>query len=364
SASAKKAKPEEVRAWAARGVKVAEAHGPRFQQSILLSIAEGLTGEGGDYGGIAGQDAKQAERLLDADTKPAVQKQTLTVLAAALEKAGKADEAKEVKAKAEKIDTSFKPAAFAGRKGKSDRVVLVELFTGAQCPPCVAADLAFDAVGKSFKPSEAILLQYHLHIPRPDPLTNQQTLSRARFYDIEATPTVLFNGKPGAQGGGGEDAVEEKYEEYNEVLTDLLEKPAGAKIALTAKQDGNKIDIKAEVSDLTATGNSVRLRLVLVEEEVKYTGSNKLPSHHHVVRAFPGGADGLALKEKTGKQEVSVDLEDVRKEIKTYVDKMNDKTPFAGKLPEIELKNLKVVAFVQNDDTGEVLQAAVVELGK
>jgi len=40
----------------------------------------------------------------------------------------------------------FKPEAFAGRKGKSDRGVLVEVFTGAECPPCAAVDLAFDGL--------------------------------------------------------------------------------------------------------------------------------------------------------------------------------------------------------------------------
>src|SRR5262249_39195134 len=247
SASAKKAKPEEVRAWAARGVKVAEAHGPRFQQSILLSIAEGLTGEGGDYGGIAGQDAKQAERLLDADTKPAVQKQTLTVLAAALEKAGKADEAKEVKAKAEKIDTSFKPAAFAGRKGKSDRVVLVELFTGAQCPPCVAADLAFDAVGKSFKPSEAILLQYHLHIPRPDPLTTPPPPPAAPSPPEGARATRLIKGQPGREGGGGGAPRGEKEGEKKRPPPPPRGNPRRPKAPAAAKEGEKKNQKKAGV---------------------------------------------------------------------------------------------------------------------
>ena len=50
--------------------------------------------------------------------------------------------------------------------------VLVELFTGAECPPCVAADLAFDALGKTYKPTDVVLLEYHLHIPGPDALTN------------------------------------------------------------------------------------------------------------------------------------------------------------------------------------------------
>ena len=44
---------------------------------------------------------------------------------------------------------------------KNDRAVLVELFTGSQCPPCVAADLAFDTLAKTYKPADAILLEYH-----------------------------------------------------------------------------------------------------------------------------------------------------------------------------------------------------------
>ena len=56
------------------------------------------------------------------------------------------------RARADKVPfIAVKP--FAGRKGKSDRAVLVELFTGAQCPPCVAADMAFDALPQTYKPT-------------------------------------------------------------------------------------------------------------------------------------------------------------------------------------------------------------------
>src|SRR5207253_3318789 len=79
----------------------------------------------------------------------------------------------------------FKTEAFKGRKAKGDRRVLVELFTGAQCPPCVAADVAFDALAKTYKPNDVILLEYHLHIPRPDALTNADTEERQGFYEKE-----------------------------------------------------------------------------------------------------------------------------------------------------------------------------------
>src|SRR5262249_12745039 len=257
-------------------VKNAEPFGPRWKREVVLNVAE-LLGEQEGYGTVALQYARQAERGLGPKELPGYQRRVLETLAAALKAAGKADEAKEVEASIAKIETKITPEPFAGRKAKSDRVVLVELFTGAQCPPCVAADMAFDGLGKAFKPSEVILLQYHLHVPGPDPLTNSDTELRARFYGraIQGTPTIFFNGKPGPEGGGTAYDAAEKFAEYAAIVEEALETPALAKIALSAARKDAKIEIKAEVSDLAMTGEDVRLRLVLVEEEVKYEGGNK-----------------------------------------------------------------------------------------
>jgi len=285
----------------------------------------------------------------------------------ALTKAGKADEAKAVEERIKKIDTQVRSEPFAGRQGKSDRVVLVELFTGAQCPPCVAADLAFDALGKTFKPAEVVRLQYHLHIPGPDPLTNPDSEARAKFYGgaIEGTPTVLLNGRPGPGGGGSVFEAQDSYDAFSAALRALLDEPAKAKLKASAVQKGSKIEIVAEVADLDKPGEQVKLRLALVEETVNYTGGNKLSAHHHVVRALPGGAAGLVLKGKTGKQTALVDLDELRKDLKKYLedfareDKDNE---FPSKERPLDLKNLRVIAFVQDDRSKEVLQAVQVEV--
>jgi hypothetical protein len=363
AAGEKKAKPEEVRAWADKAAKTAEMHGPRWQRQTILAIAQLLSDQEG-FANIAVTYARQAERLLDPKDKGRVQKQVLEVLAKALEKAGKADDVKEVQERIKKIDVSFQPEPFAGRKGKSDRAVVVELFTGAECPPCVAADMAFDALGKAFKPSEVILLQHHLHVPGPDPLTSPDTISRSRFFGnaIRGTPTLLINGVKGPAGGGGADDAEDKFDEYVAAIEPLLETPAGTKIKLTATQKGDKIDINAEVSDAAKTGDEIRLRLVLVEEAVNYAGGNKLSVHHHVVRAFPGGTEGTVVNAKTLKKAVTVDLEEVRKSANEYLDKFAKENPFPKKDRPLEMKKLKVVAFVQNDDDGEILQGAQVDV--
>ena len=56
-------------------------------------------------------------------------------------------------------------------------------------------------------------------------------------------------------------------------------------------------------------------------------------------------------------------MADVKKNLKEYNKSAVDSgMTFFGKEPSVDLKNLRLVAFVQNDETGEILQAAEVDL--
>ena len=142
----------------------------------------------------------------------------------------------------------FKPEPFDGSKRKSKRVALVELFTGAQCPPCVAADIAFDAMAQTYKPTDVVLLQYHLHIPGPDPLTNQDSENRARFYGIRSTPTVVINGKTGPALGGFKGNAKAKDLAAPDALKEELEKTGNTKRELHAPKKRGKNGISVVVS--------------------------------------------------------------------------------------------------------------------
>jgi len=366
-AEKQKAKPEDVRNWADKAYKAAEPYGARVQAHDTLRIAEMLSDQDG-YGDVAVTFARRAERNLDSKAKLSQTKRVLDILAAALKKAGKADEAKEVEARIDKLNPEIKPKPFAGRKAKSDRVVLVELFTGAECPPCLAADKAFDALEKTYKPGEVVLLEYHQHIPRPDPLTNPASERRLRYYvpPMESgTPMLFLNGKLKSEDGGGDFEASERYDEYVEGITPLLETPANGVLKVTAKRAENKVEITAEASEVDAKMDSnVRLRLALVEEKVQYKGGNGIPEYHHVVRDMPGGLAGIPVKGGSAKQSVTVDLDDLKKELKKYLENYNKESEdkFPKKLPEIELKNLRVVAFLQSDKTQEVMQAMQVDV--
>jgi hypothetical protein len=369
-ASTRHVKPEEVRGWVNKVFKAAEAYGPRWQREMALRMADVLLVQE-PFTSVALEMARKAERMLDAKDTVTLQVRTLTLLAKALTRAKKDDEAKEVEARIARLNIGVKPEPYAGRKAKSERTVLVELFSGSQCPPCVAADLAFDGLLKTYKPTDVVLVQYHIHVPSVDPLTCPVGEERFAYYeqffrdelgdDVRGAPVCYVSGKP-ELGGGSFDQATEKYKAYRTAIDALLEKPSPIKLKATVTRKGNKVNISADVSGVEKPAESVRLRLLLVEEQVNYVGSNNIRVHRHLVRDMPGGTRGVAVKEKTGKLTATVDLGELRNDLNKYLDAVAKEAPFPNKDRPLELKQLRVIAFVQDDKTREVLQAVEVKV--
>lgn len=373
--STKDAKVEDVKKWITLGTKNLKAYGSRWEVQFATQLAEALVKHKNKaLATLALDHLNQAQKLLT-DKSPADQKvKVQKVLVAALELTADEDALKGAKTKLASLEKAlddeyekkvppFKVEKFKGRKGKSKRVVVMELFTGAQCPPCVAADVAFDALEKAYEPKDLVLLQYHLHIPGPDPLTNSDSEARQKYYGsaIRGTPTTLFNGKSQAGGGGGMTAAARKFGQYREVIDAMLEEEAQATVSAKAVQDGDDVNITVEVSGLKELDEK-KLRIVLVEEKVRYIGGNGLRFHHQVVRDFPGGVEGKLLKDDKTTHKVKVNLNEVRKSLKDYVEKYEKTRKFPNADRPRELKNLKVIAFVQDDKTKEILQAAEVDV--
>jgi len=351
----------------------ARPYGPIWVAACRVKVLNGLQGQAA-YAPLVLDLAQESEKSLAADASLETRSEIAKAIATAAADVGKTELAKDARARHEalegKLDEQyhkevppFMPQKFVGRKDdKHNRAALFELFTGAQCPPCVAADVAFDALLKTYKGTELVTLQYHLHIPGPDPLTNEASLARAKFYGVTSTPTPIFNGQKVAQGGGGMDGAEAKYQEYRGVIDGLIEDFAQASIKLEAQQSGDTIAVNA-LAQSKMEGANLRLRIVLTEESIRYVGSNRLRFHHHVVRAMPGGAEGAAFEKGASSVQVKLSLEEVRKTLNAYLDSFAEEQAFPRPRPPIQLQGLSVVAFVQDDDTKQVLQVVTVPLG-
>jgi hypothetical protein len=363
---------DELRQEADRVIEIAAAYGPQMKTVALTEVARQLK-DSEKSANLAVEYARQADQELPEGAPPGNRLPLLKALAAALGKSGQAAEAGIVQARIEQIEAQldaeylksaipFQPTPFAGRKGSAKRVALVELFTGAQCPPCVAADVAFDALLQTYQPTDVVLLQYHVHVPGPDPLTNPDSEARSRYYDIEGTPTVYLNGQTGPFVGGGKKEAEPGYKEWRKKIEQILETDTPVNLQLTANRTKDSIQITAKVNGLAMPSAKFRLRFALVEEMVRYAGSNGQRLHHHVVRAFPGGVEGKSLDAKTNQYTVTVQVPDLIQSLQKYLTAYGARRPFPGEDRPLELKELKVVAFLQDDETKMVLLAAQAEL--
>jgi thiol-disulfide isomerase/thioredoxin len=373
-ATALKLSEDEVRAMLDRWVESAKPYGPEWIGEIRNVALSSLAGQG-KYASLTLAVARDAEAAMPAGSPVERRADMLQLMADTAKLAGDPEAEAALRARREalepELDASYRklippfdPVPFPGRRAKeADRVALVELFTGTECPPCLAADAAFDAMVEAYKPADVITLQYHLHIPGPDPLTNADAEARSEFYEVRGTPTLVFGGEPGEAGGGSLAASAQVYEASSALIDRILETKAKAVIDLKAERAGDVVTIRAsaKVVGEPRRNAKLKLRLALVEDEVKYIGGNSVRFHHHVVRAMPGGPAGQAMVEGKGEAEATVDLGQLRQGLeKQLAARVKEGSPFPRALPPISLEHLSVVAFVQDDNGREVYQATLV----
>ncbi len=262
-------------------------------------------------------------------------------------------------------------AAYQPTEKRSDRVVLAEVFTGSGCPPCVGADLAFDAALERYSRKELAVVMYHQHIPRPDPMTNPDTQARAKSYDVTGVPTFAIDGKA-TTGGGPRENTKHIYERFDKDLEKDLETPAEATLHAEASLAGNLVRVRAAVDDIKSDSKDLKVQVLLLEKEIRYSGENGVRFHPMVVRAMGGEKDqGFALDPAAPTSfEHTFDLDAVTQALKAHLDDYEAKGhrgesfTFIEKKDRINRANLAVVVFVQDDKTKHVLQAAYIDLGQ
>jgi len=235
------------------------------------------------------------------------------------------------------------------------KTVLAELFTGSECPPCVAADLGFDGLLEAFGARDLAVLEYHLPIPGPDPLMNPATRARQDYYGISSTPTAFFDGVGKSSGGGGKDRAELKYKEYRGAVESRASGAPAVALKIAAVRSGGKVTVDCAV-DPPVPGAACSL--ALVEKEVRYRGSNGIVFHKMVVR------DLAALDIKGRTASFSFELAEVEKRAAGHLEDFEKERSFRFKEKKsaIDPSRLAVVLFVQEAGTKTVLNAAYADV--
>lgn len=272
---------------------------------------------------------------------------------------------------------NFDPGQYRGPLTAAGPAVLAELFTGAECGPCVGSDYAFDALAKSYPRSILVILEHHLHIPGPDPLTNNDTEARYQFYGRNfGTPTVFIGGRDKITGGGPKMVTQNRFNLYNRAIQKHLQASrATLTMSGSANLAGDMITIALQIEAVNGNapaGENARWNVALVERSVDYEGANGVAHHAFVVRKLLGGGEGMPLALQNGRAVFNTDIElaAVEAELSAYLDEWGQKNAsrFRGtgswraRPEKLNRDNLAMVAWVQDIESKEVLQALYLDV--
>ena len=267
----------------------------------------------------------------------------------------------------------------------------------------MGAGLAFQAALDRYTRDDLVLLSYHVHIPRPDPMVNPSTLARQAFYAVRSSPSYFVDGESSG-GGGSADGARALFESrIDPMIARHMGQNPEAAIALRATNTGATVKVKATVSQTASTSDKLTLQIALVEDQVGFSGENGMRFHEMVVRSLapappapvrqdkPEATDkpasdkadadtpaadqpaakpvttGFALKPgKGGTFEYTFDLAKAVADAKAHLEDYETNTrkgqySFRQKMHAIDADKLSVVAFVQDEATKKILQAVYVK---
>jgi len=250
----------------------------------------------------------------------------------------------------------FHPAPFKPGKPWLGKTVLAELFTGSECPPCVAADLGFEGLLEAYPPSHLAVLEYHLPIPQPDPMANYAAQNRAVEYGVNSTPNVFFDGAIHSGGGGGLPQAEKKFGDYSAEVNARIYDAPQVKLEAKAVLRGDKVVVEFSADKDPAAAD---VHVALAQREERFRGANGLMFHKMVVREHLT-LDAAARKARR----VELDLAKAEAAADEYLadSEAARKFTFREKKAKIDRRQLVAVVFFQDKTNRKVLNAAVADV--
>jgi len=227
-----------------------------------------------------------------------------------------------------------------------DRVTLVEEFTSSTCGPCASFNSTFDptleTVSTNQAGSQIAAVKYQMNWPSPgnDPSYNPDGNTRRGYYGVSGIPDAFLDGAPLQSGSASE-------------LTASAGKAAFADIDLTLTRNGMEISVEAEVTPYADFSGTHKLHIVAVEEFYAYAASTTSQDEFHFAqrKMLPNG-NGTTLSAMTAGSSQTVN--------ETYTfEETPSGNPTQGSYSLWEtLNDVIIVAFLQNNSTKEVVQAA------
>ncbi|MSR75561.1 MAG: hypothetical protein EXS14_08870 [Planctomycetes bacterium] len=257
----------------------------------------------------------------------------------------------------------FEPATvYRPREGVvRTRSVLVELFTGVHCKPCAAADLGFEGLMHHFAGGEVTLVQHHLHVPKPDALTTNVGVDRARTLGVAGTPTLLLDGSVQVNAGGPKEDAGKTFRALQAAIEERLKVDTPWRLALKPALQAGRLEVVIEVVGPDAA--DAQLTLLVCQRSMLMPGESSIVFHRYVSRGeIVDGGVKLRLENGKAVCTVASNLAELDGENADHQDEVEDQAgkPFALRAAPIDPAQVVVVGWLTS--AGSVVQSASVEL--
>lgn len=232
-----------------------------------------------------------------------------------------------------------------------NRVTCVEEFTSSTCAPCASLNATFDPLLASNNAnnvnapgSDVSVIKYQMNWPSPgnDPSYNADGLTRRTYYGVSGIPSPWIDG--GVMGNADQGDID-----------NALLKAAPVAINCTYSVTGGFVGVTAVVTPYITVPTGTKLYIAVLEKEYDYAASTTSQDQfHHAMRKMLPNGSGITVNNM------------IDGTAQTFTQSYNFTTAATGSTPAqnsytlwVGPANLEVVAFLQNDATGEIYQSAI-----
>ena len=228
--------------------------------------------------------------------------------------------------------------------GNRSKVVLMEHFTNSLSNPCIAANDSVNSI-QAQRPGDVISLHYHTNFPGIDLMNKKSDVdvsSKELYYGLTSVPETHIDGIQTYNTYGNNIGAINKNVIDNKALED-----AKFGLDVSCNKTGFNMNIKAlMVAKVPVVGQSVVMNIAVLERQISYANGagNSTNGYQWVMRKMlPNAAGTYISRNWKAKDSLSVPASWTFQQGDFY-----------------DTSKIEVVAFVQNYDTKEVYQAAII----
>lgn len=182
-----------------------------------------------------------------------------------------------------------------GAFGQATKLVLVEAFSNASCPPCAANNPQMNTLLAN-NTSKAVSVKYQANFPGFDPMNQQnptESNARRNYYGVNAVPGVMVEGVTGPINSAAinQANIDNPYNAGT---------PLDLSVSHTITNNFNDIEITVSANNLGSTaitGNLV-LHVALIEKEINFPeppGTTNEKDFYSVMRKMYPNENGTAI---------------------------------------------------------------------